>query len=53
MRKLRNTVGLVVLFAVGLRVAADLIAPLIPVLVALFALVCIFWLVLGRPGGHL
>jgi len=51
MRTVRNAVISVLLLALGVRLAAALISPLIPVLIALSLVVVLVWLVLGRPKG--
>ena len=42
--------GLLLAVAVGLRLAAALVAPLLPELVVLSGLAAALWIVLGRPG---
>lgn len=53
MKTLRSAMGTLLLVAIGLRVAAALVTPAIPLLVVLFALLSILWLALGRPGRRL
>jgi hypothetical protein len=47
-RQLLEALALVLLVACGIRTAADLLAPLLPVLIVLTVLAAITWLLLRR-----
>lgn len=53
MNRVMKAFGLVVLICVGVRVAAEVVAPVLPYLVALFVLAVIFWYFVAGPrhGG--
>jgi hypothetical protein len=50
MKKVREALVVMLLVAIGLRVAAAVVTPAIPLIVVLVTLVYILWLVIGRPG---
>jgi len=50
-KRLRDAMLLLLLVAVGLRAAAELVAPLVPALIVLSVVISLLWVVLGRPRG--
>jgi len=47
-QKILQALTLLLFVAVGARAAADMLAPLVPVLVALLTLAAIFWFIFRR-----
>jgi hypothetical protein len=47
-QKIVQALVLLLLIALGARVAANLLAPLVPGLIIMMLLIAIFWLVIGR-----
>ena len=51
MKRLRDAMLLLLFVAVALQAAAELVAPLVPALFVLCAVISILWVALGRPRG--
>ena len=50
MKTVLRALGTLLAVAVGVRMAAELLAPVIPLLVVVTLLVYVLWIVVGRPG---
>lgn len=47
-QRVLSALALLLLIAVGVRIVADLLEPLVPMLAVLLVLGAVFWLVIGR-----
>ena len=50
-QRLASALALLLVVALGARVAAELLAPLVPVLIALVLVCGVFWIILDRHGS--
>ena len=47
-QRVLTALALLLLIALGARIAADLLAPLLPALIVILMLCGVFWIILGR-----